>query len=295
MRAEIVRTETSDGIRLDGAFLAPAIEKPNDWGIDAALLVHGTGANFYSSSLLKHLALSLRDAGVAAMLANTRGRDLICTASTNSGPRLLGAAHEIVSDCTYDLPAWLDFLRERGYSRLALVGHSLGAIKSVYTLVNAARDDVVRLIAISPARLSYSHFMASDKADVFRADIEAAQACVQRGKPEELLQIKFPIPYLVTAGGYLDKYGSQETYNILQHIPQLDMPTLFSFGSQELAAHPAFRGLPEAIEEIVSNGALNNISTAVVADADHFYAGAMSELWSRVRRWLNQHREPSFD
>ncbi len=290
MRAEIVRTETSDGIRLDGAFLAPQIAKTDDLGIDAVLLVHGTGANFYSSSLLKHLALAFRDSGIAAVIANTRGRDLICTASTRDGPKLLGAAYEIVSDCVYDLPAWLDFLRERGYSRLALVGHSLGAIKSVFALRKSPRDDVVRLVAISPARLSYSHFVASSKAEVFLEDFQTAQACVDRGAGEDLLQIKFPIPYLVTAGGYLDKYGPHENYNVLKYVHELDIPTLFTFGSEELTAHPAFRGLPEAIAEAVDEES-QDVTTGVIAGADHFYGGTMNELWQRVRKWLSKRAE----
>ncbi|MDA7979411.1 MAG: alpha/beta hydrolase [Pirellulales bacterium] len=285
MKAELVRTETADGVRLDGAFLSPPVKVADKFDFDAALLVHGTGANFYSSSLLRYLAQAFRDAGVATVLANTRGRDLVHTASTSSGPRLLGAAHEIVGDCKFDLPAWLNFLRERGYTRPALVGHSLGAVKGVFTLAQIPQD-VVRLIAISPARLSYAHFMASDKAELFRADFAAAESCVACGAPEELLQIKFPIPYSVTAAGYLDKYGPQETYNVLNYIDRLKLPTLFTFGTKELVGHPAFRGLPEAIETVASEHGMSNINTAVIADADHFYSGTMSELWNRVRRWL---------
>lgn len=288
MRAELVRTETSDGFRLDGAFLAPALERTEDLGVDAALLVHGTGANFYSSSLLRHLAMAFRDAGVAALVANTRGHDLIYTGATSAGPRLMGAAYETVSDCKHDLPAWLNYLRERGYLRLGLVGHSLGAIKSIFALTATPRDDVQRVVAVSPARLSHSHFLASEKADDFRAGLAEAQACLNRGAPDTLLQVKFPIPYLVTAAGYLDKYGPAEQYNVVNLLDRLQPPTLFTFGTRELASHPAFRGFPEAIEEQSRAKQLTHIATAVIADADHFYSGAQEAVWVRIRRWLRE-------
>ena len=76
----------------------------------------------------------------------------VSNAVTSKGGRRLGAAYEIVDDCRHDLLAWLDLLRERAGPRIALVGHSLGAVKTIYAL---AHEDVPLqcAIAISPPRL----------------------------------------------------------------------------------------------------------------------------------------------
>ena len=49
MLVDLVQTTTRDGLRLDGAYLAPTGK--SDLSLDALCLVHGTGGSFYSSAL----------------------------------------------------------------------------------------------------------------------------------------------------------------------------------------------------------------------------------------------------
>src|SRR5947209_11384274 len=80
MLCDLVQTTTRDGVRLDGVYQAPAARA--SLPVDAFVLVHGTGGNFYSSTLLDALAAMLLDQGVGALRVNTRGHDLISTAAT---------------------------------------------------------------------------------------------------------------------------------------------------------------------------------------------------------------------
>src|SRR5438128_1162149 len=130
MHVELVRTTTRDGVRLDGAFQAAA--GGAGLGLDGACLVHGTGGSFYSSVLL----------------ANTRGHDVVSNAATAQGGRHLGAAYEVVDDCRHDLAAWLDWLRQRVGSRLALIGHSLGAVKCLYATAHEPQAGVGAAVAV---------------------------------------------------------------------------------------------------------------------------------------------------
>ena len=63
--------------------------------------------------------------------------------------------------------------------------------------------------------------------------------------------VSFPLPYYVTAAGYVDRYGPEERYNVLGHLAAMRQPTLVTFGSAELA-NAAFAGLPEAIDALVA-------------------------------------------
>ena len=284
MKAELVHTTTTDGIRLDGALVSPADDAGRHPTVDALLMIHGTGANFYASSLLSYLAEHFSKAGIAALLANTRGRDLAYTAGTFDGPRRLGAAFERVDDCRRDLPAWFDLLRGRGNRRIGLLGHSLGAIKGVYALAVDGDDgpDCTCLCAISPARLSHDYFLASPRGEEFRQTLQRAAQMVENGNADTLIDVRFPIPYLVTAAGYLDKYGPGERFNVLNHLGRLPCPTLFTFGSVEVRDHIAFAGLPEAIEAAEHA----HLQVATIAGADHVYSGTRTELASRITRWL---------
>jgi pimeloyl-ACP methyl ester carboxylesterase len=284
MLVDLVRVVAADGLRLDGAFQSPPPNTLRTLPIEAVLLVHGTGANFYGTSLLAALAEAFLARGVAVLSANTRGHDIIHTAATSSGARLLGAALEVVDDCRHDLAAWIGLLRERGFLHVGIVGHSLGAIKGVYTLARADRPDVACLCAISPAWLSYERFVSGPQGQEFRTWMEKADRLVQEGKPDTLLDVTFPLKYLVTAAGYIDKYGPAERYNIQRHVAHLACPTLFVFGGQEVQEHVAFRGLPEALAQTVQGH--EQIRIDVIAGGDHVYSGTRSELIHRIERWM---------
>ncbi len=286
---ELVRVNTADGIRLDGAWQTASTPQRESLAAspracDAVLLVHGTGANFYASSLLQYLAQQFQRQGISSLLVNTRGHDIIYTASTSAGPQRMGAAFERVADCVHDLAAWLGFLQSRGCQRIGVVGHSLGAIKAAYTFAGQPPENVAWLCAISPARLCYRHFLNGPHGQEFQSTLAEAESFVQAGRPDTLMQVRFPIPYTVTAAGYLDKYGPAEQYNVVVHAQRLTLPSLFTFGSVEVQQHAAFQKLPEDIQ------ALHNphLQVAVVAGADHVYSGARSELNACLDRWLRK-------
>jgi hypothetical protein len=91
---DLIKTTTLDGLQLDGMFQAPAVSPV--LAIDAFCLVHGTGGNFYSSSLFTDLADRLLALGCGVLRINTRGHDGIRTAVTARGGKRLGAAYETV-------------------------------------------------------------------------------------------------------------------------------------------------------------------------------------------------------
>ena len=72
MNCELVRTTTRDGLRLDGAYVSPTPATGGTGPVDAVLVLHGLGGNFYGSPLLERLARWLSDAGVAVLVAAAR-------------------------------------------------------------------------------------------------------------------------------------------------------------------------------------------------------------------------------
>src|SRR5262245_14523189 len=134
MIVDLVHTQTRDGGRLDGIYQAPA-GADTDYPLDAVCFIHGTGGNFYSSTLFDALADHFLARGCGVLRANTRGHDGISTAATAQGGRRQGAAYEAVDDCRHDLAAWVDWLHSHA-ERIGLVGHSLGAVKAIYALAS---------------------------------------------------------------------------------------------------------------------------------------------------------------
>ncbi len=282
MLVDLVHTTTRDGVRLDGMLQMPSAA--GAWPVDGLCFVHGTGGNFYGSALFDTLGTLCLERGCAVLRVNTRGHDGISTAVTLKGGRRLGAAYEIVDDCRHDLTAWIDFLKSRVGPRIGLVGHSLGAVKSLYALAHESALDVSVAIAISPPRLSYSWFCESPDSAKFLETYRAAEALVQAGQPTALLEVSLPLPFAITAAGYVEKYGPDERYNYLRFISGLHSPLLVTLGAIEAANNMAFRGAAEELSGLRRG----NIAVSTIANADHFYAQARPDLMQNIDLWLTK-------
>jgi dienelactone hydrolase len=284
MLVELVQTQTRDGLRLDGMFQTPGAPASTDLGVAAICLVHGTGGNFYSSTLFDAVAQRLLQLGCAVLRVNTRGHDGISTAAAARGGFRLGAAFETVDDCRHDLAAWVDWLVGRAGPRVGLVGHSLGAVKCLYALAGEPRPEVRRVVALSPPRLSYKAFAASPRSAEFLDTIARAERLVADGRPAELLEVQMPLLMIITATGYLEKYGPDERYDYLRFVGGAGCPTLVTLGGLEVQDNAAFRGAPEELDRL--GGRHPHLRTELVGGADHFYSAARPELMDRVEAWL---------
>ena len=270
MLLDLVRTRTPDGWFLDGALQLPEAAAGSPF--DAVLLIHGTGSNFYQSSLLELLAERFLRRGVAVLRGNTRGHDGISTLVGERGGRRLGAAYEIVDDCRHDLLGWVEFLRGRCGPRVAIVGHSLGAVKSLYAAAHEPTLSPAAIVAISPPRLSYEIFCRSPKSAEFLEDYRRAETLVAEGRGGTLLDVTVPLPMAIAAAGYVEKYGPDARYDFVPLLRRIKCPLLVTFGSKEVADNIAFSGLPELVGP----------RATVVAEADHFYTGRREELWTAI-------------
>lgn len=284
MLVELVRTTTQDGLRLDGALLVPSASQPPVVAAEAFVFLHGVGGTFYGGSLFQALQTSFLDLGSAVLRVNTRGHGSVTMIATTGGAGRYGAAFEVVDQCRHDVRAWVDCLVERGYQRIGLVGHSLGAIKSVYAEALEHHPHVACVLAASPPRLSYAAFQQGPRSSEHFASLAAAREHVAAGKPGALFNATFPFPMLISAASYLDKYGPEERYNFLPYVDKLSVPTLFTYGQFELeTGGVAFAGLPDAIGAVA--GAAVAVQVATIPAADHFYTGKYNELAAVMAAW----------
>jgi pimeloyl-ACP methyl ester carboxylesterase len=271
-------------LRLDGALAAAGPRRAAPRGSTAAILLHGVAGSFYTSSTFEPLVPALQALGLVVLLVNTRGHDSVFGATLGTLRRRLGAAYETVDECRIDIAAWLALLAARGHSRVALVGHSLGAIKAVYGMAHENWPAVGAVAAVSPPRLSCSAFLSAPESSLFFESLHTAQKMAQEGHGEELFTSKFPFPLLITAASFLDKYGPAERYNILRFAEQVACPALFVYGRKELdQGGIAFAGLDEALAALPRRGPRE---IAVIEGADHVYTGVSQQLAERVAEWL---------
>jgi pimeloyl-ACP methyl ester carboxylesterase len=276
-RLELCRVTTSDGLQLDGAFRRPAVAAEV-----AVLLIHGTGSSFYAPGLLEMLFNAAVGDGFPALRINTRGHDLAASIPGIAGSVRGGAAFERVADAHRDVTAWTDFLVERGYRQIVLVGHSLGGVKALWSQVAAPHPAVCGVVGVSPPRFVHRRFQADPRCDAFRRDYATAVKLIADGKGDQLLSVAQPLPIIITAAGFVEKYGPGDPLDYVPILPRIRCPKLIVLGQQTVDANPAFDDLPNAVAAAQDP----TCSCQVIPGADINYRNEPIEVWRRIRGWL---------
>ncbi|HZD40639.1 MAG TPA: alpha/beta fold hydrolase, partial [Terriglobales bacterium] len=149
MNTELCTFKTADNERLHGLLFTPE-GAPQDL---ALLFVHGVAMNFYLPPL-SVFGQELTQRGFHSFVINTRGHDWISRAGNLT--KFGGSAYENLEDCLLDLDGALGYLRGRGYRRFVLIGHSLGAIKSIIYQGTRRRSDIAGVVSCSAPRQFFS-------------------------------------------------------------------------------------------------------------------------------------------
>ena len=291
MQVDLVRCQTPDGLRLEGALRMPA-NGISAADADVVILHHGVGGNFYNAHFFEVMTERLLDLGYAVLRVNNRGHDL----AYNSPVGRLGAAFESVDDCRVDFTAWLDLAAEKGLTRAALWGHSLGAVKTIYFLASQGDPRVQWAIATSPPQFSYSDYMSRPDSHLFKAYFDEATRLAESGHPDAVFPVTIPTNVILAAKTYLDKYGPEERFDIVKLLPSVNIPVLLTIGTNEGATMESpdrfsFLGLAGQVTSLAAKRP--SLTFEHIAGADHFYTGVTDDLWAAVNRWRTRDRAPA--
>ncbi len=278
MLVDLISVVNREGLTLDGAFYAPA-GGPEPGPVYAMLLIHGSRGNFCDPAT-KAMAEDLSARGIACLSLNTNAHDTIWYHPPSDGYK--GNAFEILENTMCDLRAGIDHLEQRGYLNIGLLGHSMGAVRVTYYAATQDDPRVAAVVPVSPVRLSYSYYMESADADEFRANAEAAQRFIERGDPEGLLRVNFPIPQYYSAASYLDKHGPSEKYNLINLADRIRVPILALNGSRE--THTRLKDMAQDLARAAVNSPC--ASAIMVDEGEHSLVNRTAEASAAVLQWL---------
>jgi pimeloyl-ACP methyl ester carboxylesterase len=271
-QTEICTFKTADSERLHGVLFTP--ERPSDL---ALLFVHGVAMNFYLPPLFT-FGQELAARGFHSFVINTRGHDWISRAGNLT--KFGGSAYEILEDCLPDLDGASNYLKQQGHRRIILIGHSLGAIKSIIYQGTRQRPDVIGIVSCSAPRQFYSERVARQAG--FRELIEKAEAMVAEGKGEELIPVGVgSTPGIFTARSHVNKYGRDDNNDCRPYAKRLGCPLLAIVGSAE----PKF--FYDYAQEIVAAAGPEG-TCKLVDGAGHFYHRHISEMVEIIYQWLGR-------
>ena len=135
-------------MRLDGLLFEPDQNLPLEFCIFTEWQEISTKIYF-----LTQWPKNILKAGYAFLTVNTSGHDFIADLAVigeKEQHKRVGQIFEKFEDCVSDIDAWLKFFKSKGYDKLILQGHSLGATKVVYYLYKKPESDFVALVIASP-------------------------------------------------------------------------------------------------------------------------------------------------
>ena len=278
MLVDLVHTKTSDDVTLSGIVLEPE-QAQTDLLVDAMVMVHGSGGNFYLSPSNPRAA-KLRDMGIPTALFNTRGHDVV---GGRAGKVRTGNAYEMLSETHMDLQAMVAFMVKRGYQRVGIWGSSLGAVRVVLAQAKNQDPNVTAVISLAPLRFSQDYYSSCEMGEEHMRNYEAAKALVAAGRGHEIMFVDFPNPgAYFSADIYLDRHCS-EHYDITKaHTNEIECPLLILTGTEE--THPRMRDAGRDMAALCEGR--ENVTWVHLEGGDHGWHNKEDDLFRVVPEWL---------
>ena len=282
MLADLVEVTTPEGIILSGAYFAPTSAERSG-SVDAILFFHGDSGNFYSSLYLE-LGRRMAERGIAFLTGNRRGHDHV--ANGVRGGALAGYAFESVDDSRADFGAWLDLLRERGHRRIAIGGHSGGAVRATYAQAKERFANVAAVISVSPGEYDHEGIVALH-GDDFLTPFRDSERNIAEGRPDTLLRPGVPWGSTWSARAFVDCFNSDNRYSVTTHAADTGCPTLFIFGSEECAIGGA-QELPVcgAAHRSLTSASYPHTQVRQIPGANHGYMDREEQLFKAMSEWV---------
>lgn len=290
MKGEYVRIWTEDSIELQGLFCKSKKESNK-----AVLHIHGLAGNFYENRFIDYIADEVVNRGYNFLTVNTRGHDYISDFLKKTGRRLtyvqIGGAYEILKECFFDISGWVNFLENRQCSKIALQGHSTGAIKVVYYQSELKDPRISALILLSPSDdIGLQRFRLGERYD---DALRVAKQKVAEGKDRDLMPSKF-FDYPISAKTYLDMFGPETKHGIfsftderLKELEDISCPILALFGTVREAVVGDVRDCLKLLQKYAKQS--KRCDTAIIEGAPHNYLQHEMELASLIGKWISEH------
>ncbi|GIW05997.1 MAG: hypothetical protein KatS3mg060_0802 [Dehalococcoidia bacterium] len=276
MLIDLVEILTEDGLRLPGGLFTPATPRAST--VDAVLIISGT---FYQD-LWTTLAARLAEAGYAALTvsARTHAVDWIDLHTTTHW----GSAYQTIGQIPLDYNAAFRTLRERGYNRIALFGHSIAGTRCLWYAAHG--PDPALVAAISSTGPSFSETTFAPRAADLAATRARAEALQAEGRGRELIRFDFPQPNAVlTPESWLDTYCGGH-YDVRRWLHRVRVPVLRIECERE---DPVSRPLIEPFwgDFLQLAPPHPKHRKVVVPDADHYFRNGLPAACEAVIGWLD--------
>lgn len=253
--------------KIDGLTVAGNLEMASGKSFKdgVVLITHGTLAH-NRMELIKSLQNGLKAQGYNSLAINlSLGLDKRAAAMYDC-PTPHMHKH---TDAVEEISAWTKWLKDKGATRIALMGHSRGGNQTAWAL--AEKDDplITSAVLLAPQTWEAGYHL-KDYKEKYKADLKPllakAEKLVAEGKGDTLIDMDFI---------YCDKTraAAKSVVSYYKDDARMDTPTLLAKTKKPVlviigSADTTVKGLPEKMAKVADG---KRIQTYTVDGADHFF------------------------
>jgi pimeloyl-ACP methyl ester carboxylesterase len=276
--------KTKDGLLHQGIFSQPSRKasagKPHS--NRAILWVHGLSAAFYNDiNLYEEVAGACEKEGWGFAVFNNRGHDLIAGIRKYDGTPpngysylAAGAGQEVFEDSAMDIDAGIDFLVQKGFTEIILVGHSTGANKVCYYAAVKKNPHVAGVVLSGPMSDRLDPLISQEKR---KKDLTLMHSLIRKGKGDELLLGYHFFP--MTPKRYVSLFEpgtTEDTFDYgdrdpkMTYFSKITLPLLVVLaGKDEYTDRPV-----EVIKKVFDSRVISkNYTSVIIPGAPHKFNG----------------------
>ena len=282
-RGELVSFRTADKVKLDGALFKNSRVPARDV---AVISTHGAANSFYGS-VTGFLSPRLASMGYATLSMNLRCHDRAYSTS-------------IFEDCEKDFAAGVAFMKEQGYRRFVLFGHSLSVTQILYYMARSP-DPSVAGIALSAGHDDLRgvvwrswETLADDPRAAYERVLNECREMVAAGDGDRLIIIPWwrPDPKLklrqtyreISAQTFLSYRSPESNCNASAWIGKVTAPMLMI--SHSIVDTTASPEMMRKLQKLAT--AAKSIDYVELEGSGHFYAGFEDRLASEIADWIER-------
>ena len=285
LSGELISFVTEDGVELEG-FLCRYPKSSS-----CLVHVHGMTDNFVGLALIDELSRSALNNKMSFFTFNNRGMGTITVFQRLKEHllyRTMGTSFENFKDSLYDVHSAIKLLRELGFDKFILSGHSTGCQKVSYYQYRKQSKSVKGIILLAPAD-DYNFQIKKLGRRTFNEMLYIARRLVRLGRGRELMPYEAEPSYF-SAKRYYELYrpGSVEgeLFNYdsrMKAVSSLDVPVLAVFGEREEYAAIS----PKKMLRILQLRLKHPYSkTILINKADHCFCKYEKKVSASIDMWL---------
>jgi pimeloyl-ACP methyl ester carboxylesterase len=280
---ELVSFRAADGTRLHGALFTNSRVRSRDI---AVISTHGAANSFYGS-VTGFLSPGLATLGYPTLSMNLRCHDRAYATS-------------LFEDCAKDFAAGVAFMKEQGYRRFVMFGHSLSVTQILYYMAQTQEPSVVGL-ALSAGHddlrgvvwMSWET-LADDPKAAYNRVLQDCRDMVARGDGDRLIIIPWwrPDPKLklrqtyreISAQTFLSYRSPESNCNASAWMPKIKTPMLLI--SHSIVDTTASPEMMHKLHKLAT--AAKSVDYVEIEGSGHFYTGFEDKLIGEVADWIER-------